>query len=106
MRRCLLWLAAATLTAGCSREMSDREYCTRRHMAWEMAFPQLPQTDAERSQFVTSCEANVARAEPGDRARSIRCMTEHLVGRGHAAEQYEAFTRCEQVDPSRPRSPR
>jgi hypothetical protein len=36
-------------------------------------------------------------------ARSIRCMNEHLTGHGHAYEQYVAFTRCEGVDPSRPR---
>jgi hypothetical protein len=96
-------LVALTLLA-CSHDMSDREYCTRRHMAWEMAFPNLPQTDADRIQFVDSCVGNVARAhESGELARSIRCMNEHLVGHGHAYEQFEAFTRCEQVDPSRER---
>jgi hypothetical protein len=30
-------------------------------------------------------------------------MNEHLTGHGHAHEQYVAFTRCEGVDPSRPR---
>ncbi|HEU4731655.1 MAG TPA: hypothetical protein VFT22_27355 [Kofleriaceae bacterium] len=84
--------------------MSDREYCTRRQMAWEMAFPNLPQTDADRAQFVDSCVENVAKAhDNGELARSIRCMNEHLIGRGHAYEQYVAFTRCEQVDPSRER---
>jgi hypothetical protein len=28
-------------------------------------------------------------------------MNEHLVGHGHAREQFDAFTQCEQVDPSR-----
>jgi hypothetical protein len=89
---------------GCSHDMSDREYCVRRQMAWEMAFPNLPQTDADRSQFVESCVDNVARAhDSGELARSIGCMNEHLKGRGHAYEQYVAFTRCEQVDPSRER---
>lgn len=84
--------------------MSDREYCVRREMAWEMAFPTLTISDADRSQFVESCVANVARAhDNGELARSIRCMNEHLRGGGHAHEQYLAFTRCEQVDPSRER---
>ena len=89
---------------GCSHDMSDREYCTRRQMAWEMAFPNLPQTEADRTQFVDSCVANVARAHAGGELdRSIRCMNEHLKGRGHAYEQYVAFTQCEGVDPSRER---
>jgi len=92
------------LLASCSHEMSDREYCTRRQMGWEMAFPTLPQTDADRTQFVDACVANVAKAhDNGELARSIACMNEHLIGHGHANEQYVAFTRCEQVDPSRER---
>jgi hypothetical protein len=83
--------------------MSDREYCTRRQMAWEMAFPNLPQSDADRSRFVDDCVANVAAHDRGELVRSIRCMNEHLTGHGHANEQYVAFTRCEQVDPTRPR---
>jgi len=100
----LRWMLLAVLSGGCSHDMSDREYCTRRQMAWEMAFPNLPQTDADRTQFVDSCVANVARAhDNGELDRSIRCMNEHLKGRGHAYEQYTAFTQCEQVDPSRER---
>ncbi|HEX2685293.1 MAG TPA: hypothetical protein VHN14_01680 [Kofleriaceae bacterium] len=94
----------AVLLASCSHDMSDREYCVRRQMGWEMAFPNLPQTDADRSQFVESCVANVAKAhDNGELDRSIRCMDEHLKGHGHAYEQYIAFTRCELVDPSRAR---
>ena len=97
----MILAALAIAPAGC-HDMSDREYCTRRQMAWEMAFPNLPQTDADRSQFVDSCVANVAHShDNGELARSIRCMNEHLIGRGHAREQFDAFTRCEQVDPSR-----
>lgn len=97
-------LALASLLVACSHEMSDREYCTRRQMAWEMAFPNLPQTDADRSTFVSDCVTNVAKAKAsGELARSIQCMNEHLVGHGHAYEQYTAFTACEKVDPSRPR---
>jgi hypothetical protein len=100
----LRWIFLAVLLAGCGHDMSDREYCVRRHMAWEMAFPTLPQTDADRSQFVESCVANVAMAhDNGELARSIRCMNEHLVGHGHAYEQYVAFTTCEVTDPSRER---
>jgi hypothetical protein len=99
------WIAVpalAALVASCSHEMSDREYCTRRQMAWEMAFPNNPQTDDDRTQFVESCVANVAKSHAsGELARSIACMNEHLIGRGHATDQYLAFTRCEQVDPSR-----
>ena len=101
MRR---WLLLGGLLAGCSHDMSDREYCTRRQMGWEMAFPTLPRSDADRSQFVEACVANVANAhDNGELERSIRCMNQHLVGHGHAYEQYTAFTRCEQVDPSRER---
>jgi hypothetical protein len=92
------------LAGGCGHDMSDREYCTRRQMGWEMAFPNLAVSDADRSQFVESCVANVAKAhDNGELARSIRCMTENLTGHGHAYEQYVAFTRCEQVDPTRER---
>lgn len=101
----LVSLAALVLAAGagCSREMSDREYCTRRQMAWEMAFPNLTVSDGDRTRFVESCASHVARAPADERDRSRRCMVEHLKGRGHAHEQYVAFTRCEVVDPSRPR---
>jgi hypothetical protein len=101
MRR---WLFLAGFLASCSHDMSDREYCTRRQTGWEMAFPTLPQSDADRSRFVESCVANVAHAhDNGELERSIRCMNQHLIGHGHAYEQYTAFTRCEQVDPSRER---
>jgi len=69
-----------------------------------MAFPNLTLSDAERNKIVDTCVANVARAhDSGELDRSIRCMNEHLVGHGHALEQYTAFTRCEGVDPSRTR---
>jgi hypothetical protein len=98
----LVGALAWTLATG--HQMSDREYCTRRQMGWEMAFPNLPQTDDDRSSFVEACVANVAKAHAdGELARSIKCMDEHLVGHGHAREQYDAFTRCEGVDPSRER---
>ena len=98
------WLVLAVLAAGCSHDMTDREYCVRREMGWEMAFPNLTLADAQRDQTIETCVANVARAhENGELARSIRCMNEHLTGHGHAYEQYVAFTRCEGVDPSRPR---
>lgn len=98
------WLIVAVLAAGCSHDMTDREYCVRREMGWEMAFTNLTLSDAQRDQIVDTCVANVARAhDSGELARSIRCMNEHLTGHGHAHEQYAAFTRCEGVDPSRAR---
>jgi hypothetical protein len=104
MLRWIVPVLVLVLGLACRGEMSDREYCVRRQMAWEMAFPTLTVTDADRTQFVESCVTNVAAAHAsGDLARSIRCMNEHLKGRGHAHEQYVAFTRCEVVDPSRPR---
>jgi hypothetical protein len=96
------WIVVALLAAGCSHDMSDREYCVRREMGWEMAFPNLTLSDAERSRIIETCVANVAHAG-GELERSIRCMNEHLTGHGHALEQYTAFTRCEGVDPSRAR---
>ena len=95
------WFVVAVLAAGCSHDMSDREYCVRREMGWEMAFPNLTLSDGERSRIVDTCVGNVARAPAGELERSVRCMTEHLVGHGHAQEQFTAFTRCEGVDPSR-----
>ena len=98
------WWIIAVLACGCSHDMSDREYCTRRQMAWEMAFPNLTLSDGDRSRFVESCVGKVARAHGnGELERSIRCMNQHLQGHGHAREQYDAFTRCEGVDPSRER---
>jgi hypothetical protein len=97
-------LLAVLVGAGCGHDMSDREYCVRREMGWEMAFPNLSLSDADRNQVVETCVGNLARApDPSELARSMRCMTEHLTGHGHAYEQYVAFTRCEVVDPSRPR---
>jgi hypothetical protein len=96
--------ALAAPLASCSHDMSDREYCTRRQTAWEMAFPTLTLSDDDRRSFVESCVENVAKAhDSGELERSIRCMNEHLKGHGHAYEQYVEFTRCEQVDPSRAR---
>ena len=90
--------------ASCSHEMSDREYCVRRQMGWEMAFPHLPQADADRTQFIERCVAQLARPEArAELPRSIACMTQHLVGHGRAYEQYTAFTACEQADPTRER---
>jgi hypothetical protein len=98
------WWLLLGLVAGCSRDMSDREYCTRRETAWEMAFPNLTLSEADRKGVVDSCVENVARAHAGgELARSIACMNEHLVGHGHAYEQYVAFTRCEGDDPTRAR---
>jgi len=98
------WIVVALLAAGCSHDMSDREYCVRREMGWEMAFPNLTLSDTERSRIVDTCVGNVANAHTnGELERSIRCMNEHLTGHGHALEQYTAFTRCEGVDPSRAR---
>ena len=103
-RRFLLAAFVSATVASCSHEMSDREYCVRRQMGWEMAFPNLPQSEADRTQFVDSCLANITKAhDNGELDRSIRCMSQHLVGHGHAYEQYTAFTGCEQVDPTRER---
>jgi len=101
MPRCWIFVLVA---AGCSHEMSDREYCVRREMGWEMAFPNLILSDADRKDVVDSCVTNVAGShDNGELARSIACMNQHLIGHGHAYEQYVAFTRCEIVDPSRTR---
>jgi len=102
MRWLVVALGLAVLAAGCSHDMTDREYCVRRETGWEMAFPNLTLSDADRGQWIDRCVAAVAH-QPGELARSIRCMNEHLTGHGHAYEQYVAFTQCEGVDPTRPR---
>jgi hypothetical protein len=102
-------LAAAAALAfasvsGCSHDMPDHEYCARRQMGWEMAFPNLTQTDDDRTRFIDRCVTAIA--APAARAelpRSLGCMNEYLLGHGHAYEQYLAFTRCEGVDPTRER---
>lgn len=99
-------LAAVALAAtpACSHDMPDHEYCARRQMGWEMAFPNLAQTDDDRTRFIDSCVAAIA--TPAARAElphSIACMNQYLLGHGHAYEQYVAFTRCEGVDPTRTR---
>lgn len=104
MRWLLVTVLAAALAAGCHHDMSDREYCVRREMGWEMAFPNLTLSDSDRARTIDTCVVNVGRGDArGELERSIRCMNEHLTGHGHAREQYDAFTRCEGVDPSRPR---
>lgn len=101
MRRC--WILAL-LAWGCSHEMSDREYCVHREMGWEMAFPNLTLSDAERTRTIDTCVRNVALAhDNGELAHSIECMNRYLIGHGHAYEQYDSFTRCEGVDPTRAR---
>lgn len=81
--------------------MSDQEYCTRRQMAWEMAFPNNPQSTDDRDRFVKSCVETFAKAPEPERARSRKCMEQHLLGHGHAQDQYVAFTTCEGPDPTR-----
>lgn len=92
---------AASALAACEAPMSDREYCTRRAMGWEMAFPNLSLSEAERARTIDRCVANVAAHPAAELAHSIDCMRAHLKGHGHAYEQFVAFTGCEGVDPSR-----
>src|SRR5262249_12009001 len=89
------WLLPLVLMA-CSHDMSDREYCTRRQMGWEMAFPTLPQSDADRTRFIDSCVASVATASRDDLAPSIAPKRP-----GHPNAHSRAFTRCEVVHPTR-----
>jgi hypothetical protein len=82
---------AMLLCAGCKDEMSPHAYCVKRQMAWEGAFPDLPETDVQRDRFVDSCVAQ----SPERIARSMRCMEQFITGRKEAKEEYLAFTRCE-----------
>jgi hypothetical protein len=88
MLRVLVVIAAL---AGCKDEMSPHSYCVKRQMAWEGAFPDLPETDAQRDRFVDSCVAQ----SPELIARSMHCMEQEITGRRDTKLEYLAFTKCE-----------
>ena len=76
--------------------MSDREYCVRLQMAFEMAYPDVPQTDAQREREVTACVARVApQRANGELAHAIQCMDRHIHGKGYATKEYLAFMQCQ-----------
>lgn len=84
--------------AGCNAPLSDRQFCVQRQMAWESAFPKLPQTDEQREAFVTHCLSTVAaKHASGEFDRSVACFDKIITGKGHATEEYLAFEKCEQA---------
>ena len=81
---------------GCNPPLSDHQYCVKRQMAWESAFPAVKQTDAQREEFVQRCLSTVAaKHASGEFDRSVRCFDRLITGKGHATEEYLAFERCE-----------
>ncbi len=84
------------MIASCNPPLSDRQYCVKRQMAWESAFPTPIQTDAQREQFVDRCLATIdAKHASGEFDRSVGCFNRLITGKGHANEEYLAFERCE-----------
>ena len=91
----------ASLVTSCGRDWTDREYCVRRQMAWESAFPALPQTAEQRTRFVDDCIRAAANQHVnGQLDRSIACMKQHIFGKGYAREEYLAFAACEGTTPT------
>jgi hypothetical protein len=90
------WIVVALVVASCNPPLSDRQYCVKRQMAWESAFPAVKQTDAQREQFVQTCLSTIAaKHASGEFDRSVACFAKTITGRGHATEEYLAFERCE-----------
>jgi hypothetical protein len=88
-------VVVALAIASCNPPLSDRQYCVKRQMAWESAFPAVAQTDAQREQFIQSCLAKVpAQHASGEFERSVACFDTTITGRGHATDEYLAFERC------------
>ncbi len=90
------WVVVLAMLAGCNPPLSDRQYCVKRQMAWESAFPTPIQTDAQRDQFVERCLSTIAaKHASGEFDRSVRCFDQLVRGKGHAKEEYLAFETCE-----------
>jgi hypothetical protein len=86
--------------AACSPPLSDRQFCVKQQMAWEAAFPAVPQTDVQRAQFVDHCLSTIAaKHASGEYDRAVACFDKLITGKGHATEEYLAFERCQAVGP-------
>jgi hypothetical protein len=91
-------LACAFILTACNPPITDRQFCVKQQMAWEMAFPALSQTDAQRKQTIEDCVAAMpAKHASGEFDRSLKCFDDNVHGHGHAHEQYVAFKQCEQA---------
>jgi hypothetical protein len=89
------WIALALLVA-CNPPLTDKQWCTKQQMAWESAYPAVPQTDDQRKAMVDACMATVeATHASGAFDRSVACFDKHIHGKGHALEEYLAYKRCE-----------
>ena len=92
------WIAFAlvALVGACNPPLTDKQFCTKQQMAWESAYPTVPQTDDQRTQMVDACMATIsAKHASGEYDRSVACFDKHIHGKGHALEEYLAFKRCE-----------
>ena len=89
------WIALALLVA-CNPPLTDKQWCTKQQMAWESAYPRLPQSDEQRTQMVDACMATVADTHAsGAYDRSVACFDANIHGKGHALEEFLAFKKCE-----------
>ena len=77
--------------AGCKDPMTPHSYCVKRQMAWEGAFPDLPETAAQRDRFIETCVGQ----SPEAIARSMHCMEQEVTGKRDVKLEYLAFTTCE-----------
>ena len=94
------WFLVAVLLAGCQPPLSERQFCTKQQMAWESAYPAVPQTDEQRMSFIDNCMAGIDKKHAtGEYDRSVTCFDKNVTGRGHALEEYLAFKKCEASTP-------
>jgi hypothetical protein len=91
------WLTLALVLASCSAPLTDKQYCTKLQMAWEAAYPAIPQTESQRKQSVDDCLSTIAaKHASGEYDRSVACFDRSITGKGnHAREEYLEFKRCE-----------
>ena len=86
-------IALASLTTGC--KMSDRDYCEKRQMAWDRAFPHEPPSADEHEKFIRACAVSVAKEHAsGDFDRRVKCLNDNVKG-VHANVEYDALVACE-----------
>jgi hypothetical protein len=90
------WLVVPLVLASCNPPLSDRQYCVKRQMAWEEAFPDVRPTEEQRARFIESCLSTTSADHANGRFdRSVRCFDKYISGRGNANAEYLAFEKCE-----------
>jgi hypothetical protein len=90
------WCALALVLAACNPPLTDRQYCVKRQMAWEEAFPDVRPSEEQRKKFVDTCITAAAGEHANGRFdHAVQCFDRLIKGRGNAKAEYLAFERCE-----------